>query len=82
MKVKTWTINTYERRCNHTQVELDLLHKTEEMSLEEMHKKMDLLSCLFPGDYYDQGRYEMDITMEDGRNLIVRPMPATYEEVN
>ncbi len=84
-KVKTWTINTYERRCNHTLVAPDLLNKSEEMSLEEMHTRMDEMAKfapkVFPNFYYNS-RYELYVTREDGRNFIFRPMPATYEEVN
>jgi hypothetical protein len=82
-KVKTWTVSTYQRRTNHTLVAPDLLDKTEELSLEGMHFYLDSLAKVFEEFGYDTyyHNYELDITDKNGRNIIFRPMPATYEEV-
>lgn len=83
-RVKTWTVNTYERRTNHKWVAGDFLGKTKEFNLDEMHSYLDNLAAKFKESGYDTyyNNYELDVTYKNGRYIIFRPAPVTYEEVN
>ncbi len=83
-RVKTWTVNTYERRTNHALVAPDLLSKTEEFSLDVMHFYMDNLANAYKKYGCDcfYRNYELLVTDTNGKVIIHRPVPATYEEVN
>lgn len=84
MKVKTWTVDTYRRRTNHKWVAPDLLDRTCEFTLDEMHLYMDSVAeCLERMDGFEDAwyhNYQIEYTAKDGSSVIIRPVPATYEE--